>query len=155
MSNTAILALENGQLFKGTAIGAAGLSVGEVVFNTSITGYQEILTDPSYARQIITLTHPHIGNTGVNVEDEESTEIFASGLVIRDLPLMASTWRKEQPLDQYLESRGVDAIAEIDTRKLTRILRDEGSQNGAIFAAETMTEVDIESVCACLSPQPW
>ena len=144
MKNKAVLALENGMLFEGTAIGATGQSVGEVVFNTSITGYQEILTDPSYARQIITLTHPHIGNTGVTAEDEESTEIWASGLVIRDLPLMASNWRKEQPLDQYLAERGVVAIAEIDTRRLTRVLRDEGSQNGAIVAGENLTEADIE-----------
>ena len=145
MSNKAVLALENGMLVEGIAIGAAGQAVGEVVFNTSITGYQEILTDPSYAKQIITLTHPHIGNTGVNTEDEESTDIWASGLVIRDLPLMASNWRKEMPLEQYLEERGVVAIAEIDTRRLTRVLRDEGSQNGAIIAGESLTEVDIAS----------
>lgn len=145
MSNKAVLALENGMLFEGIAIGAAGQAVGEVVFNTSITGYQEILTDPSYAKQIITLTHPHIGNTGVNTEDEESTDIWASGLVIRDLPFMASNWRKEMPLEQYLEERGVVAIAEIDTRRLTRVLRDEGSQNGAIIAGESLTEVDIAS----------
>ena len=153
MSNTAILALENGQLFKGTAIGAAGLSVGEVVFNTSITGYQEILTDPSYARQIITLTHPHIGNTGVNVEDEESTEIFASGLVIRDLPLMASNWRKEQPLDQYLESRGVVAIAEIDTHKLTRYHPLSWPLQRISHHSANPHLSGFESVCACLSPQ--
>ena len=122
-----MLALENGMLFEGTAIGADGLVVGEVVFNTSITGYQEILTDPSYARQVITLTHPHIGNTGVNLEDEESREIWATGLVIRDLPLMASNWRSEMSLRDYLVARGVVAIAEIDTRKLTRVLRDQGS----------------------------
>ena len=143
MNTRAVLALENGMLFEGTAIGSLGLSVGEVVFNTSITGYQEILTDPSYARQIITLTHPHIGNTGVNTEDEESSRIWASGLVIRDLPLMASNWRNEMPLQQYLEERGVVAIAEIDTRKLTRILRDEGSQNGAIVAGPELSEADI------------
>ncbi len=145
MNSNAVLALENGMIFEGTAIGASGLSVGEVVFNTSITGYQEILTDPSYARQIITLTHPHIGNTGVNVEDEESTEIWATGLVIRDLPLFASNWRKEMALEAYLESRGVVAIAEIDTRKLTRVLRDQGSQNGAILAGDSLSEGDIAS----------
>ena len=141
----AVLALENGMLFQGTGIGAAGLSVGEVVFNTSITGYQEILTDPSYARQIITLTHPHIGNTGVTEEDEEAPEIFAAGLVIRDLPFMASNWRKQKTLQAYLGERGIVAIAEIDTRKLTRVLRDEGSQNGAILVGEALDESQIEA----------
>lgn len=144
MNSNAVLALENGLIFEGTAIGASGLSVGEVVFNTSITGYQEILTDPSYAKQIITLTHPHIGNTGVNVEDEESDRIWASGLVIRDLPLFASNWRNEMPLQAYLEARNVVAIAEIDTRKLTRVLRDQGSQNGAILAGDSICDADIE-----------
>ncbi len=139
----AVLALENGMIFEGTAIGAAGLSVGEVVFNTSITGYQEILTDPSYARQIVTLTHPHIGNTGVNKEDEESRGIWSSGLVIRDLPLMASNWRNQQSLQDYLTDQGIVAIAEIDTRKLTRVLRDQGSQNGAIVAGDNLSEGDI------------
>ena len=141
----AVLALENGMLFKGAAIGAAGQSVGEVVFNTSITGYQEILTDPSYARQIITLTHPHIGNTGVTDEDEEAPKIFASGLVIRDLPLMASNWRKQKTLQEYLKERCIVAIADIDTRKLTRILRDEGSQDGAITAGDNLGTTEIES----------
>ena len=141
----AVLALENGMLFQGTGIGAAGLSVGEVVFNTSITGYQEILTDPSYARQIITLTHPHIGNTGVTEEDEEAPEIFAAGLVIRDLPFMASNWRKQKTLQAYLGERGIVAIAEIDTRKLTRVLRDEGSQNGAILVGEALDDSQIEA----------
>ena len=140
----AVLALENGMLFEGVAIGATGLSAGEVVFNTSITGYQEILTDPSYARQIITLTHPHIGNTGATSEDEEAPEIFASGLVIRDLPIVASNWRKQMTLQDYLRGRGIVAIAEIDTRKLTRVLRDQGSQNGAIFAGEVLEESQIE-----------
>lgn len=144
MNSNAVLALENGLIFEGTAIGASGLSAGEVVFNTSITGYQEILTDPSYAKQIITLTHPHIGNTGVNVEDEESDRIWASGLVIRDLPLFASNWRKEMPLQSYLEARNVVAIAEIDTRKLTGVLRDQGSQNGAILAGSSISDADIE-----------
>ena len=141
----AVLALENGMLFEGAAIGAAGQSVGEVVFNTSITGYQEILTDPSYARQIITLTHPHIGNTGVTDEDEEASEIFASGLVIRDLPLMASNWRKQKTLQEYLKEHSVVAIADIDTRKLTRVLRDEGSQDGAIIAGDNLRATQIES----------
>jgi carbamoyl-phosphate synthase small subunit len=132
--------------FEGAAIGVDGLVVGEVVFNTSITGYQEILTDPSYARQIITLTHPHIGNTGVTLEDEESREIWATGLVIRDLPLMASNWRSEMSLRDYLVARSVVAIAEIDTRKLTRVLRDQGSQNGAIVAAPDLSESSISEV---------
>ena len=140
MNSRAVLALENGMLFEGTAIGVDGLVVGEVVFNTSITGYQEILTDPSYARQIITLTHPHIGNTGVTLEDEESREIWATGLVIRDLPLLASNWRSEMSLRDYLVARSVVAIAEIDTRKLTRVLRDQGSQNGAIVAGPDLSE---------------
>ncbi|MBT3831036.1 MAG: carbamoyl-phosphate synthase small subunit, partial [Gammaproteobacteria bacterium] len=140
MDSRAVLALENGMLFEGTAIGVDGLVVGEVVFNTSITGYQEILTDPSYARQIITLTHPHIGNTGVTIEDEESRDIWATGLVIRDLPLMASNWRSEMSLGDYLVARSVVAIAEIDTRKLTRVLRDQGSQNGAIVAGPDLSE---------------
>jgi carbamoyl-phosphate synthase small subunit len=144
----AVLALENGMMFEGTAIGAEGKSVGEVVFNTSMTGYQEILTDPSYARQIITLTHPHIGNTGVNSEDEESRQIWASGLVIRDLPLSASNWRKEKSLGEYLEDNGIVAIAEIDTRKLTRVLRDQGSQNGCIVAGDNMTQADIDGALA-------
>ena len=141
----AVLALANGSLFEGSAIGAAGLAAGEVVFNTSITGYQEILTDPSYARQIITLTHPHIGNTGVTDEDEEAQKIFASGLVIRNLPLLASSWRKQKTLQEYLEEHGILAIADIDTRKLTRVLRDEGSQGGAIIAGESVSATEIES----------
>ena len=143
MDCRAVLALENGMQFEGAAIGVDGLVVGEVVFNTSITGYQEILTDPSYARQIITFTHPHIGNTGVTLEDEESREIWATGLVIRDLPLMASNWRSEMSLRDYLVARSVVAIAEIDTRKLTRVLRDQGSQNGAIVAAPDLSESSI------------
>ncbi|WP_419811851.1 glutamine-hydrolyzing carbamoyl-phosphate synthase small subunit [Bacterioplanoides sp.] len=136
MSTPAILALEDGSIFKGTAIGAEGLSVGEVVFNTSMTGYQEILTDPSYANQIVTLTYPHIGNYGVNSEDEESRGIFAKGLVIRDLPLIASNFRSEKALDEYLKEHNILGIADIDTRRLTRILREKGSLNGCIMAAE-------------------
>ncbi|MCD8520746.1 MAG: glutamine-hydrolyzing carbamoyl-phosphate synthase small subunit [Saccharospirillaceae bacterium] len=135
MSTPAILALEDGSIFKGTSIGAEGLSVGEVVFNTSMTGYQEILTDPSYANQIVTLTYPHIGNYGTNSEDEESNGIYAKGLVIRDLPLIASNFRSEQALDVYLKERNVLGIADIDTRRLTRILREKGSLNGCILAA--------------------
>ncbi|MDO7653652.1 MAG: glutamine-hydrolyzing carbamoyl-phosphate synthase small subunit [Porticoccus sp.] len=133
---SAILALEDGTIFKGIAIGAEGVSSGEVVFNTALTGYQEILTDPSYARQIVTLTYPHIGNTGVNTEDEESDSIHAAGLVIRDLPLLASNFRSEQTLDAYLKANNILGIADIDTRALTRILRDKGAQNGCIMAGE-------------------
>ena len=140
MSSPAILALEDGTVFKGLAIGAEGISVGEVVFNTAMTGYQEILTDPSYARQIITLTYPHIGNTGTTPEDEESNSIWSAGLVIRDLPLMASNYRNEQGLSDYLKSRNVVAIADIDTRHLTRILREKGTQNGCLMAGDELDE---------------
>ncbi|MBA6231977.1 MULTISPECIES: glutamine-hydrolyzing carbamoyl-phosphate synthase small subunit [unclassified Colwellia] len=140
MTKSAILVLEDGTVFKGTAIGADGAAVGEVVFNTSMTGYQEILTDPSYAEQIITLTYPHIGNTGTNSEDEESNTIWAKGLVIRDLPLLASNFRNEQNLSDYLKARNVLGIADIDTRKLTRILREKGAQNGCIMTVDTMSE---------------
>jgi carbamoyl-phosphate synthase small subunit len=138
LTKPAILALADGSIFKGTAIGAEGQTSGEVVFNTSMTGYQEILTDPSYARQIVTLTYPHIGNTGTNSEDEESTAIWASGLVIRDLPLLASNWRNEKSLDQYLKDNNIIGIADIDTRRLTRILREKGSQNGCILAGDDL-----------------
>ena len=130
----ALLALEDGSLFRGSSIGISGLSVGEVVFNTSMTGYQEILTDPSYAQQIITLTYPHIGNVGTNSEDEESSQIFATGLVIRDLPVQVSNWRQQSDLSAYLQKHNVVSIADIDTRRLTRILREKGAQNGAIMA---------------------
>lgn len=140
MSNSAILVLEDGTVFKGVSIGAEGSSVGEVVFNTSMTGYQEILTDPSYARQMVTLTYPHIGNTGTNNEDEESTQIHACGLIIRDLPLLASNFRNQQSLSEYLSSRGVVGIADIDTRKLTRILREKGAQAGCIIAGADLNE---------------
>lgn len=130
----AILALADGSIFRGRAIGAEGLASGEVVFNTALTGYQEILTDPSYARQIITLTYPHIGNVGTNSEDEESAAVWAAGLVIRDLPLAVSNFRSEQNLDDYLRQRNVVAIADIDTRRLTRILREKGAQNGCLLA---------------------
>ncbi|GAB3382810.1 glutamine-hydrolyzing carbamoyl-phosphate synthase small subunit [Spongiibacter taiwanensis] len=136
MTVPAILALEDGSIFRGLAIGAEGHSVGEVVFNTAMTGYQEILTDPSYARQIVTLTYPHIGNTGVNAEDEEAAEIWSAGLVIRDLPMIASSFRSEQDLSSYLKSRNVVGIADIDTRRLTRILRDKGAQNGCLMAGD-------------------
>ena len=132
----AVLALADGTIFRGTAIGADGTSVGEVVFNTALTGYQEIITDPSYARQIVTLTYPHIGNTGVNKEDEESDQIWAAGLVIRDLPLLTSNFRSEQNLDDYLKEKNILGIAAIDTRKLTRILREHGAQSGCIMAGD-------------------
>lgn len=129
----AILVLEDGSVFRGTAFGAEGISVGEVVFNTAMTGYQEILTDPSYAEQIVTLTYPHIGNTGTNDEDEECPNIWAKGLVIRDLPLIASNFRSQGDLDSYLKKHNILGIADIDTRRLTRILRDKGAQNGCIM----------------------
>ena len=132
----AILALEDGTVFRGVAIGADGSSTGEVVFNTAMTGYQEILTDPSYARQIVTLTYPHIGNVGTNLEDEESSRCWASGLVIRDLPLLASNYRSESSLEDYLREHNIVAIADIDTRQLTRLLRDKGAQNGCLMAGD-------------------
>ena len=142
MTTPALLALADGNLFRGVSIGAAGQVVGEVVFNTAMTGYQEILTDPSYAQQIVTLTYPHIGNTGCNAADAESSRVHAAGLVIRDLPLVASNWRSEETLDAYLKRNGVVAIAEIDTRRLTRILRDSGAQNSCILAGADVSEAD-------------
>ncbi|MCU7905953.1 MAG: glutamine-hydrolyzing carbamoyl-phosphate synthase small subunit [Candidatus Thiodiazotropha sp. (ex Epidulcina cf. delphinae)] len=140
MRKPAVLVLEDGSRFRGEAIGAEGQTVGEVVFNTAMTGYQEILTDPSYRRQIVTLTYPHIGNTGINREDEESGRIHAAGLVIRDLPLITSNWRSEASLESYLQHNGIVAIAGIDTRKLTRILREKGAQNGCIVAGDEIDE---------------
>ncbi|MBF4521403.1 MULTISPECIES: glutamine-hydrolyzing carbamoyl-phosphate synthase small subunit [Acinetobacter] len=143
MSTPAILALADGTIFKGTSIGATGSTTGEVVFNTAMTGYQEILTDPSYAQQLVTLTYPHIGNTGCNDEDVESGRIhkvWANGLIIRDLPLLHSNFRSNQSLAEYLQAHNVVAIADIDTRKLTRILRAKGAQNGCILAGENITE---------------
>ncbi|PCS23556.1 glutamine-hydrolyzing carbamoyl-phosphate synthase small subunit [Candidatus Enterovibrio escicola] len=140
MSKSALLVLEDGTVFYGVSIGADGVAVGEVVFNTSMTGYQEILTDPSYFQQIITLTYPHIGNTGINTEDEESTKIHAKGLVIRDLTLIASNFRSQQSLSDYLMSQNVVGIADIDTRKLTRLLRDKGVQNGCIVVGNNINE---------------
>jgi carbamoyl-phosphate synthase small subunit len=139
----ALLALEDGTVFAGTSVGASGKTIGEVVFNTSMTGYQEILTDPSYCRQIVTLTFPHVGNTGTNSFDQESGQVFASGLVIRDLPAVASSWRSELPLEDFLKRAGTVAIAGIDTRKLTRILRDKGAMSGCIMtgAADPDTAV--------------
>jgi len=174
LNKPAILALEDGSVFHGTAIGADGQTSGEVVFNTAMTGYQEILTDPSYTRQIVTLTYPHIGNTGINSEDVESGAIAAAGLVIRDLPLLASNFRSEQRLDDYLRSQNVLGIADIDTRRLTRILRDKGAQNGAILAGADaegddaveralaaakafpgLKGMDLAKVVSCQSPYEW
>jgi len=137
---TALLALEDGSLFRGRAIGAHGQTVGEVVFNTAITGYQEILTDPSYYCQIVTLTQPHIGNVGTNPEDQESGRIYAAGLVIRDLPIQLSNWRSRSPLSDYLTGNGIIGIADIDTRRLTRLLREKGAQRGCIVAGEDIDD---------------
>jgi len=136
----AILALEDGTVFEGISVGAAGLSVGEVVFNTAMTGYQEILTDPSYARQLVTLTYPHIGNTGCTDQDNEASQAWAAGLIVRDVPRRPSNWRNQVALPEWLQRRGIVAIADIDTRKLTRILRDQGAQNGALLAGASPGE---------------
>ena len=144
----AILALADGTVFHGKGIGAEGRTVGEVVFNTSMSGYQEILTDPSYSRQIVTLTYPHVGNTGVNTEDCEAQKIHAAGLVIRDLPIVASNWRKQQTLDAYLKSEGIVAIAGIDTRRLTRVLREKGAQAGCIVTAADVRSIDVNTAIA-------
>jgi carbamoyl-phosphate synthase small subunit len=142
--DAAVLALADGTVFRGRAIGARGAAVGEVVFNTAITGYQEILTDPSYCRQIVTLTYPHIGNTGANDDDQESGRVYAEGLVVRDLPRLHSSWRAKEDLSSYLRRNNVVGIAELDTRKLTRILREKGAQNGCLMAGE----VDLEQAIA-------
>lgn len=139
LAKSALLVLEDGTVFNGVSIGADGCSVGEVVFNTAMTGYQEILSDPSYSQQIVTLTYPHIGNVGTNPEDDESAGVFVSGLVIRDLPILASNWRNQKTLQQYLLDHNVVAIADIDTRKLTRLLRDKGAQRGCILAGDDIT----------------
>ena len=165
----AVLVLQDGTVFRGQSIGADGVSVGEVVFNTAMTGYQEILTDPSYCRQIVTLTYPHIGNTGINDEDVESDRIFASGLVIRDLPLRPSSWRSQRDLPTYLRERGVVAIAGIDTRKLTRILREKGAQSGCLMAGSVdeanalaqarafpgLSGMDLAKVVSCTHAYEW
>ncbi|MBD3671316.1 MAG: glutamine-hydrolyzing carbamoyl-phosphate synthase small subunit [Gammaproteobacteria bacterium] len=140
MRKPALLALEDGTVFHGESIGMDGQTVGEVVFNTAMTGYQEILTDPSYSRQIVTLTYPHIGNVGVNDDDEESANVMAAGLVIRDLSMIYSNWRTEKSLEQYLADNKTVAIADIDTRKLTRMLREKGAQNGCIVAGDNIDE---------------
>ena len=151
MTKQAILALADGSVFNGLAIGADGQTVGEVVFNTAMTGYQEILTDPSYASQIVTLTYPHIGNTGTNPEDEESGRIWSAGLVIRDLSMLASNWRNSESLREYLIRRNVVGIADIDTRRLTRILRDQGAQSGCIKVLEegdSVTECTTQAIAS-------
>ncbi|MCF8004765.1 MAG: glutamine-hydrolyzing carbamoyl-phosphate synthase small subunit [Chromatiaceae bacterium] len=140
MTIPAVLVLQDGSVFRGTSIGARGQSVGEVVFNTAMSGYQEILTDPSYRRQLVTLTYPHIGNTGTNDEDEESPAIQAAGLIIRDLPVLASNFRRRETLSDYLERSGVVGIADIDTRRLTRLLREKGAQNGCLVAGDDPDE---------------
>jgi carbamoyl-phosphate synthase small subunit len=132
----AVLVLADGTVFRGRSVGVRGLAAGEVVFNTAMTGYQEILTDPSYCRQIVTLTYPHIGNTGTTAEDDESAQVFAAGLVVRDVPVSASNWRSTQDLPEYLATKGVVAIADLDTRRLTRILRERGAQNGCLMAGD-------------------
>ncbi len=147
-SGVALLALADGTVFRGMSFGAAGRAIGEVVFNTAMTGYQEILTDPSYARQIVTLTYPHIGNTGTNDEDVEARQVYAAGLVIRDLPRMASNFRSQRSLSDYLKAEGCVAIAGIDTRKLTRLLRTKGAQNGAIVAGGSGDADDVEEALA-------
>lgn len=165
----AVLVLAEGTVFRGVSIGAEGISVGEAVFNTATTGYQEILTDPSYYQQIVTLTYPHVGNTGTNSEDSESKKIYASGLVIRDLPPQASNWRNEQSLSAYLQQRGVLGIAEIDTRKLTRILREKGAQNACLMTGKVDEEealrrargfaglvgADLVKIVSCTQPYVW
>ncbi len=165
----AILVLRDGTVFRGSSIGAPGISAGEVVFNTAMTGYQEILTDPSYCRQIVTLTCPHIGNTGTNPEDVESGKVYAAGLVIRDLPPLASNWRKTQDLSAFLREQNVVAIADIDTRRLTRILREQGAQDGCLMAGKIDEEaalkaargfpglagMDLAKVVSCDKPYAW
>jgi len=168
-SQPAILALADGTLFAGESVGADGIAVGEVVFNTAMTGYQEILTDPSYCRQIVTLTYPHIGNTGVNREDVEADRVYAAGLVIRDLPVLASSWRQSEDLPTYLRRQSVAAIAGVDTRKLTRVLRTQGAQNGCLMAGRADPEaalakarefpglagMDLARAVSCREPYAW
>ncbi|MGY4516172.1 glutamine-hydrolyzing carbamoyl-phosphate synthase small subunit [Lysobacter sp. HA18] len=145
MNQPAILALEDGTIFEGVSVGAPGLSVGEVVFNTAMTGYQEVVTDPSYARQIVTLTYPHIGNTGTTEKDDEAKTVWPAGLIVRHVPKRPSNWRSQQSLPEWLAAKGVVAISDIDTRKLTRILRDRGAQNGALMAGEIDVDRALEA----------
>ena len=170
VTETAILALEDGTVFRGVSIGASGWRVGEVVFNTAMTGYQEILTDPSYAQQLVTLTYPHIGNTGVNPEDVESDKIHAAGLIVRNVPPLASSWRMSETLTAFLKRHNVVGIAEIDTRHLTRVLRDQGAQRGCLWAGPDIDErlavarardfpglkgMDLASRVTCETPYAW
>ncbi|HYG05093.1 MAG TPA: glutamine-hydrolyzing carbamoyl-phosphate synthase small subunit [Stenotrophomonas sp.] len=145
MTQPAILVLEDGTVFEGESVGAPGLSVGEVVFNTAMTGYQEVVTDPSYARQLVTLTYPHIGNTGCTDQDDEAAKVWSAGLIVRDVPRRPSSWRSQASLPQWLMKRGVVAISGIDTRKLTRLLRERGAQNGALMAGEVNVEQALEA----------
>ena len=145
MTDSAILVLEDGTVFEGISVGATGLSVGEVVFNTAMTGYQEVLTDPSYARQLVTLTYPHIGNTGFTDQDDEASQVWASGLIVRNVPRRPSSWRSQMSLPEWLRARGIVAISEIDTRKLTRLLRDRGSMNGAVMAGDVDVDTALEA----------
>jgi len=145
VTDSAILVLEDGTVFEGVSVGAPGLSVGEVVFNTAMTGYQEVLTDPSYARQLVTLTYPHIGNTGCTDQDDEASKIWSAGLIVRNVPRRPSSWRSEMSLPEWLRARGIVAISEIDTRKLTRLLRDRGSMNGAVMAGDVDVEQALET----------
>jgi carbamoyl-phosphate synthase small subunit len=167
--DAAVLVLADGTVFRGRSIGARGAAVGEVVFNTAITGYQEILTDPSYCRQLVALTHPHIGNTGVNGEDRESSRVYAEGLIVRDLPRLHSSWRAQADLGSYLKDNQVVGIADIDTRKLTRILRDKGAQNGCLMSGDIDVELalgkasdfpglagmDLAKVVSTAQPYEW
>jgi carbamoyl-phosphate synthase small subunit len=166
----AVLVLADGSVFRGCSIGSEGRTVGEVVFNTAMTGYQEILTDPSYAGQIVTLTYPHVGNVGANPEDSESRKVYAAGLIIRELPMVASNWRQKEDLPAYLKRNDVVAIADIDTRRLTRLLREKGAQNGCIVAgpnadekaalaaakaAPSMAGLDLAKVVSADKPYHW
>jgi len=172
LSKQALLVLEDGSMFRGRSVGCDGLSAGEVVFNTAMTGYQEILTDPSYARQIVTLTYPHIGNVGVNSDDGESDQVHAAGLIVRDVPALYSNWRAQESLPAFLERRGVVAIADVDTRRLTRILREQGAQRGCLMAgaAESLDReralqaardfpglkgMDLAQAVSVAEPYPW
>ncbi len=169
MTQSAILALEDGTVFEGISVGATGISVGEVVFNTAMTGYQEILTDPSYSRQLVTLTYPHIGNTGITEQDNESNKVYAAGLIVRDVPRRASNWRSQMDLPNGWSKHGVVAISDIDTRKLTRMLRERGAQSGALMAGDLDVEqaieaarkfkglkgMDLAKVVSCAEPYEW
>ena len=167
MTQTAILVLEDGTVFEGVSVGAPGLSIGEVVFNTAMTGYQEVLTDPSYARQLVTLTYPHIGNTGCTDQDDEAARPWVAGLIVRDVPRRPSSWRSQGALPDWLQARGIVAISGIDTRRLTRLLRERGAQNGALMAGGIDVEKALEAArkfpglkgmdlaCEVSTPEPY